>query len=485
MLPFVARGRSRRASKQGTGVRSWGCSEAGDRLWPGLARCLCCCLLLGLAAGVHAGPLAELLERARVDDPTYRAAQLQAEGAAEALAQARALWLPGVSVSTSVGANRQDVRKSPGQGLYRTGQVDYDAREYGLVLSQALLNAGHSVAGEQAQARIQQVESELKAQQQDLLYRVAERYLLAVASFEACRAIQSEVDALSRHLGEIRRRREAGVVRRLDQLEAESRLGESEARRVEAEIRYADALRALFEVSGFQPARLGLLDERQELLRPEPADPVYWTALAATDNPLTQARRHALVVAELEVARQDSVRSPTLDLALRSGRTYASDSLYGGASDVANHEIRLNLNVPLYDGGASASRAREAAKAAERAAEELRAQQRSVERAVLATLDRIRGAGARVTALTQSESLMAQGLAAKRTALANGLATVLAVINAERDLASVRGELARARYDSLLGWLGLRRAAGVLAESDLQSVDAMLEREIPVVFPGQ
>jgi outer membrane protein len=130
------------------------------------------------------------------------------------------------------------------------------------------------------------------------------------------------------------------------------------------------------------------------------------------------------------------------------------------------------------------SREREAVKQVERAAEELRAQERSVERNVLGNYDRIRGANARIEALLQSQRLIEQGLAVKRTAYANGLVTGLAVIDAERDLNTVRSELARARYDFMLGLLSLKRAAGLLEESDLQALDALLERDVTVEALG-
>ncbi len=441
--------------------------------------------LAGLVSGgmAHASGLLGFYQAAREDDPVWLAALHQAEATAETVEQARALWRPSVSVTASAGANQQDVKKSPGQSLYKTGRVDYDGKEYALTVSQALFNAGHSATGEQAEARLLQVQAELGSQQQDLIQRVAERYFGAVALYEGYRALESEFESLSRHLAEVRRRREAGMVRKTDLLDAESRLAEAHARRVEAQIRYRDALRSLAELSGRQPERLGMLGEYPLSLLPEPADPAYWAEQAARHHPLIDARRQALAVAGIEVRRQGSAQYPTLDLALRAGRNYASDSLYGGPSDVANNELRLSLNVPIYSGGMVSSREREAAKQVERAAEELRAQERSVERNVLGTYDRIRGANARIEALLKSQRLTEESLAVKRTAYANGLATGLAVIDAERDLSSVRAELARARYDGMLGLLSLKRAAGLLAESDLQALDLLLDREVPVNGP--
>lgn len=465
-------------------MKDWDYSQAVCRRLLAVVCWFIFCVLVGLAPGVHAGVLVELLERARTDDPTYLAAQRQAEAAVEAIEQARALWRPSVSVTLSVGANQQDVRKSPGQSLYKAGRVDYDAREYALTVSQALLNAGHSATGEQAEVRLSQVQAEFRAQQQDLIQRVAERYFGAVALYEGYRALESEFESLSRHLAEVTRRRDAGLARKADLLEAQARLSDAEARRMEVRIRYRDALRSLAELTGRLPERLGMLGERQLPSFPQPADPVYWTDQAARNNPLIDARRQALAAAGIEVRRQGSAKYPTLDLALRAGRNYASDSVYGGPSDVANNELRLSLNLPVYSGGMVSSRQREAAKQVERAAEDLRAQERSVERNVLGTYDRISGASARIEALLQSQRLIEQGLTVKRISYANGLATGLAVIDAERDLNTVRSELARARYDFMLGVLSLKRAAGLLEESDLQALDALLDREVPVEAPG-
>ncbi len=435
-------------------------------------------LLLAVAA--KAGPFLDIYGLARDDDPTWLAAQRQAEAAAEGVEQARALWRPTVSATASTGPSLQDVYKSPGNNLYKAGKVDYRAREHLLNVSQPLLNAGNSAAGEQADARMLQVRAELRSQEQDLIQRVSERYFGAVALSESYRAIVAEVDALSRHLSEVKRRRAAGLVRKSDLLEAESRLAEAEARQIEAQIRYHDALRSLAELTGQRPDRLGMLGERQVPPLPEPADPAYWAEQAVQNNPLIEARRQALAVAEVEVRRQGSAHFPTLDLALRAGRNYASDSLYGGPSDIANKEIRLNLSLPIYTGGMVSSREREAAKAVERAAEDLRAQERNVERTVRGTYDRIKGANARIEALLKSQRLIEEGLSVKRASYASGLVTGLAVIDAERDLNSVRSELARARYDFMLGLLNLKRAAGLLTGSDVQELDALLDREITV-----
>jgi outer membrane protein len=50
------------------------------------------------------------------------------------------------------------------------------------------------------------------------------------------------------------------------------------------------------------------------------------------------------------------------------------------------------------------------------------------------------------------------------------------VLNSQSQLFQTKRDLAKARYDVLVGSLKLRQASGLLKEDDLQGVNAMLER---------
>jgi outer membrane protein len=49
------------------------------------------------------------------------------------------------------------------------------------------------------------------------------------------------------------------------------------------------------------------------------------------------------------------------------------------------------------------------------------------------------------------------------------------VLNAQSQLFDTRAKLAKARYDVLLGGLKLKQAAGVLAATDLATINAQLK----------
>ncbi|NDD01748.1 MAG: channel protein TolC, partial [Betaproteobacteria bacterium] len=65
-------------------------------------------------------------------------------------------------------------------------------------------------------------------------------------------------------------------------------------------------------------------------------------------------------------------------------------------------------------------------------------------------------------------------LDANRLGYGVGVRINIDVLNAQQQLYSTRRDLAKARYDVLLGQLKLRQAAGTLTEADLAAINAQL-----------
>jgi outer membrane protein len=80
-----------------------------------------------------------------------------------------------------------------------------------------------------------------------------------------------------------------------------------------------------------------------------------------------------------------------------------------------------------------------------------------------------------VQALQQGVISQQSALKAKRESYRSGLLTLLAVLDAERDLYFVRRDYAKARYEYLLNRLKLRQSTGTLADTDLEAIDRLLK----------
>jgi outer membrane protein len=81
-----------------------------------------------------------------------------------------------------------------------------------------------------------------------------------------------------------------------------------------------------------------------------------------------------------------------------------------------------------------------------------------------------------VKALEAAESSSQVALDANKLGYSVGVRINIDVLNSQSQLFQTKRDLAKARYDVLVGSLKLRQASGLLKEDDLQGVNAMLER---------
>jgi outer membrane protein len=83
---------------------------------------------------------------------------------------------------------------------------------------------------------------------------------------------------------------------------------------------------------------------------------------------------------------------------------------------------------------------------------------------------------AQVKALEAAESSSQLALEATQLGYKVGVRVNLDVLNAQTQLFQTRRDLAKARYDVILGGLKLRLASGQLKPADVAAVNALLDR---------
>ena len=83
---------------------------------------------------------------------------------------------------------------------------------------------------------------------------------------------------------------------------------------------------------------------------------------------------------------------------------------------------------------------------------------------------------AQVRALEAAEVASKLALEATQLGYRVGVRVNLDVLNSQAQLFSTQRDLARARYDVLVGSLRLRQASGQLAAGDLQGINALLAK---------
>jgi outer membrane protein len=179
-------------------------------------------------------------------------------------------------------------------------------------------------------------------------------------------------------------------------------------------------------------------------------------------------------IAEKEVARNRGGHYPTLDLVANYSNNQSNGGSFGVGSDNTSKSVGVQLNMPLFQGGAVNSKWREAEANRERALQELENTRRSValqtRQAYLGVVSGIAQVKALQQALTSSESV----LEASKLGQEVGVRTNLDVLNAQQQLYATRRDLYQAEYSYLLSQLRLKAAVGALGEEDLSLINQAL-----------
>jgi outer membrane protein len=423
---------------------------------------------------VVAATLIDVYHQAHQNDPKYLAAQADARANGTVLRQARAGFLPIVKLDVERSRTRQKILSS-NNPVFGVGQTTFPTTNSTFSITQPIFRKDAIDRLDQAKAIVRQAELMLLVAEQDLMLRTTSAYLSVLAATDGLALAVAEREALTRARDLAQERLKNGLGTITSQHEADSRLAVTHAREIEADNKLLDAKQGLQEITGSPAATFQTIRKQYSPVAPQQAGRDEWVRAALEQNLLLRARREAVVVARQEVKRQSSAELPSLDLVMTHNRRDAGSTLFGGGSNVATSDLLLRLNVPLYSGGMQSAVISEAGFRLQKTEQELEQERRAVERAARGAYQGVLSGISLVRALDQSVVSAESVLEAKTTGYKSGIQTLLAVLDAQRDLYAARRDLAQARYDYLLNVLRLKQATGTLSENDLLLINAALQ----------
>ena len=138
--------------------------------------------------------------------------------------------------------------------------------------------------------------------------------------------------------------------------------------------------------------------------------------------------------------------------------------------------VGVQLNWPLYTGGATQNRIKETLALEDKSRNDLDAARRAVTQATRQAFFGVQSGLAQVKALEAAESSSQLALEATQLGYRVGVRVNLDVLNAQTQLFQTRRDLAKARYEVILGGLKLRLASGQLKPADVATVNALLDK---------
>jgi len=440
-----------------------------------LSKTACSVLLaLGVSPLAGAADLLDVYHAAQVQDSVFAGAQAARQAGQEKLPQGRAQLLPSVNLNANTTFNDIDTQYKASGFPFPSGPQRYNSHGYGVTLVQPLFREQNWAAYTESELQVAQTEAQFKLAEQNLVLRVAQTYFDVLIAQDSVQLTAAQKAAITQQLEQAKRNFEVGTATITDTHEAQARYDLIVAQEIAAQSNLEVKKRTLQQLINAAPAELNPLGKAFQLEPPQPANPEKWVEDAQMHNYQLAIAHAAAQLAEKEVDRNRGGHLPTVDLVANYSRTTANGSTFGVGSDTRATSVGVQLNLPLFQGGAIQSRWREAEANRERARLDLESARRNVElqtrQAYLGVVNGIAQVQALQQALKSSESL----LEASRLGYEVGVRTNLDVLNAQQQLYSTRRDLYLAEYNYLISRLQLDAAVGMLDEEDLGRVNQVL-----------
>jgi outer membrane protein len=310
-----------------------------------------------------------------------------------------------------------------------------------------------------------------------LLLRVTQAYFDVLAAQDALEAIAANKKAVAEQLAQARREFEVGTKTIVDTHEAQARYDQIVA---QEQVALGDLIvrrNALRAIIGREPGDLVPLREAPQLTAPQPAEIEAWAKRAEDASFTVLAARANAEIASRETQRARYGERPTVDLVASAQVNRSDGSTNSNASNTTrNGTVGVQLNWPLYTGGLTQSRIREALANEERSKQDLEQARRNAAQGARQAYTGVDFGLAQVRALESAEVSAKSQLESTRLGYRVGVRINLDVLNAQTQLYNTQRDLKKARYDFLVNGLRLQAAAGSLQDDSLQSVNALLER---------
>ncbi|MDD5181465.1 MAG: TolC family outer membrane protein [Gallionellaceae bacterium] len=417
--------------------------------------------------------LLETYHAAQSQDAVIAAARAARRAGQEKLAQGRSLLLPSVNLSANSTYNDSTIQYK-NNFFFPSGTNRYNSSGYGVNLVQPLYNRQNWTIYSESELQVLQSDAQFGNAEQDLILRVAQAYFDILMAQDNVQLAEAQKIAISEQLEQAKRNFEVGTSTITDTHEAQARHDLTNAQEIAARNNLEIKKRTLQQLTNAMPSGLRQLGQQFKPEMPQTSDMEKWVDEAQQHNLQLVVAQAAAELAEKEVVRNHAGHYPTLDLVANHSQSYANGSNYGVGSDNRTTAIGVQLNLPLYQGGAIQSRLREAEANRDRAREELENVRRNialqVRQAYLGVVDGVAQVKALQQALKSSESV----LEASKLGQEVGVRTNLDVLNAQQQLYSTRRDLYQAEYSYLVSQLRLKAAAGTLSEDDLTKVNQAL-----------
>lgn len=397
---------------------------------------------IALSLNAHAGDdLLSLYERAVLASPDLLSSQYTVELIRAQEDRSFAALMPQISVVGNYSLNRFH---SAGTNLSPEFSSDYPGTRASVNLQQPLFDLQAYLLMKSQEEKTSQSEEDLLSAHQKLIADLIDRYVDALEAKDKSEIIAAELHSNEQQLERVRAMQARQMAMITDLYELEARTETLRTQLLENENNARVALEKLRELTGdavtaIQPARL---DSTQ--LPPEGSID-SWVQQTGQLNPELQALKHAIESARQIVSAYKAGYLPRIELQL-SG-TYSDTSYNNRQSppfDIGTAAVQAT--VPIYEGGGTDAKIREATARKKLSESELEKKLREMEKQTRAAYLDMQTSPARSLATDRQLSASEKSRDAMKKGYELGVVTIVELLSTEKRLSEARLQQRQSRY---------------------------------------
>lgn len=451
------------------------------------ARPTCAALLaiLGCSAQAETLSLLHLYDQTLISHPVLKGREYAVDQAAAEKDQVLAKLLPQISATGNLSWNEMTQAQQTRQTLLTPGSpttvvlsgsetTSYQGTRGILQARQALFDVPSVLRLLGARAAVRQTEQDLEAARMSVAADLIDRYFQALEAADEIGYIHGEQALTESELKRLRKMRERQLAPVTDLYEVEAYFQTLATKELEAQNNRAVALEKLRETAGIPVPDIAPL-QKQDLPAP-PGQADQWVNDAVRHHPALLALQHGEEAARKNIASARAEHLP--QVSLQASEIYADNGGFDNRQlprySVAS--VGLQLNVPIFSGGAIEAAARGATAQYQITQEKRTEKVREVERETRTAWLNARSGHARIDSTAKEVEAREKAREAQDKSYQLGVATISALLEAKKNLLKAQMEQSKSRYDYIRSLVALRLWAGSLNQQDMADIDGWLEK---------
>ncbi len=421
----------------------------------------------------NAMSLMQAYEAALANDSVYQSALHENEAGQQYKEIGRANLLPNVSASYAYNRNNQDISTTSqtfsGATTTRDETRNYNSQNAVIQLRQPIINLEGWARYHQGNLQTELSDKQLAVRKQELITRFFSLYASANYAEDVLALSQAQRDALQKQQEANKLMAVRGEGTKTALIESQAKLSLSEAQVIESQDNVANSRDALASMLGKEVTALDSLADSFNLLPNELTSFEEWKNIALANNPEIAAQREAVEIAAQDIKRNRAGHSPRLDAVASISKT-ESDSISTFRQEADTKTIGLQLNIPIYSGGSVSALTKQAMANHQKSQDDLDTKTNQVLLDLHKQYSSVLSSALKIDALKQSVESAELLIVATKKSLMGGVRTNLDVLDARKQLFESKRDLSLARYNYLLAYMSLKKAAGSLTVADLEKV---------------